>query len=190
MLMETSRLKPYLKSSLDILFVGLNPATGSSRNGHYFSVNSAFWNQLYESGLIIRKVHKISADDVVFGTTEVNCNGWSYGITDLVPTLAESDSRKVKPGPKHCASLIEDIVVFQPKVVILLHSQVRRALSQYLSLPEPLDGKLGRWSSEHINTEFFAIPFPHGNAISSSYKIALYEEVRLFLLRTRANNTL
>lgn len=190
MSMETSRLKPYLRSSLDILFVGLNPATGSSRNGHYFSVNSAFWNQLYESGLIIRKVHKMSADDVVFGTTEVNCNGWSYGITDLVPTLAESNSRKVKPRPEHCASLIQDIIALQPKVVILLHSQVRRSLSQYLSLHEPLDGKLGRWLNEHTNTEFFAIPFPHGNAVRSSYKIAIYENVRQFLLKKEASNPL
>lgn len=60
--MEKSKLVPFVRENLDILFVGLNPAKGSSYNCHYFSVNQAFWNQLYDAGLITARIDKASAD--------------------------------------------------------------------------------------------------------------------------------
>lgn len=82
--MKESRLKPFIHSGLDILFVGLNPARGSSQNGHYFSVNASFWNQLNEAGLITEFIDKGIADEIVFGSTCININEYQYGITDLV----------------------------------------------------------------------------------------------------------
>lgn len=68
--MEKSRLVPFVRYGLDILFVGLNPANGSDDHGHYFSVNQAFWNQLYKAGLITENVDKLCADDEIFGNNE------------------------------------------------------------------------------------------------------------------------
>jgi len=48
-----SNLVPFIRDNLDILFIGLNPAKGSSENRHYFSVKPAFWNQLYDAGFYV-----------------------------------------------------------------------------------------------------------------------------------------
>ena len=77
--MEKSNLIPFVRNNLDILFVGLNPAVGSSRNRRYFSANQAIWNQLYDSGLITSRVDKSIADELVFGQKDINFQGWSYG---------------------------------------------------------------------------------------------------------------
>lgn len=95
--MEKSNLIPFLRANLDILFVGLNPAKGSSRNRHYFSVNQAFWNQLLESNLITKHIDKSIADERIFGDNKINYNNWNYGITDLITEIAESNSAKIKP---------------------------------------------------------------------------------------------
>lgn len=52
----TVKLNTIHQGKSDILFVGLNPAKGSSDNLHYFSINQAFWNRLYDAGLIIARV--------------------------------------------------------------------------------------------------------------------------------------
>jgi G:T/U-mismatch repair DNA glycosylase len=95
-LVEQSTLVPFARENLDILLVGLNPAKGSSRNRHYFSVNQAFWNQLYDAGLITTHIDKSRADEIVFGSTHINFQGWWYGITDLITDMTESDSKKNK----------------------------------------------------------------------------------------------
>src|SRR5687768_6989367 len=122
--MERSNLNPFLGNNLDILFCGLNPAKGSSHNRHYFSVNQAFWNQLYCSELITSRVDKSIADKLVFGATKVNHHGWAYEITDLITDITESHSRYIKPTRKHSEALKSLILELTPKVAILLHQKV------------------------------------------------------------------
>ena len=178
--MEASTLKPFVRKGLDILFVGLNPAKGSSRKRHYFSVRAAFWDQLFRSGLITRPVDKDVADKIVFRSTEINRNGWNYGITDLVTAWAESDSTKVEPTDEDCSRLADDIRNYRPRLVVLLHSKVRNKLAAFLgmSLPRPY-GALGRWLT-NVPSEFFSVPFPHGNSIHDAFKIRVYKEIRAF----------
>lgn len=107
--MEKSNLKPFIREDLDILFVGLNPAKGSSDKRHYFSVNQSFWNQLFESGLITIRVDKNIADEVVFRTSEINYNNWSYGITDLITSIAESNSNLIAVNEVDCIRLVNFI---------------------------------------------------------------------------------
>jgi G:T/U-mismatch repair DNA glycosylase len=130
--MEKSNLVPFIRNNLHILFIGLNPAKGSSDNRHYFSVNQAFWNQLYDSGLISTKVNKLIADEIVFGSNAINFNSWNYGITDLVTEYAESDSGKIKPEVTDCERLKATILKFAPKVAILIHKKVTRNFLAYL----------------------------------------------------------
>lgn len=180
--MEQSSLIPFVRENLDVLFVGLNPAKGSSCNRHYFSVNQAFWNQLYSAGLIISRVDKSNADDVVFGGTSINFQGWSYGVTDLITEIAESDSRQIRPTRKNCEDLRNSILVLKPKVAILLHGKVLDNLLPFLgcSAPPANSGELGKLIPD-CPTMFFNIAFPHGNAITSDSKVAQYKKVKQYL---------
>ena len=180
--METSTLHPFLRQGLDILFIGLNPATGSSRNRHYFSVNQAFWNQLFSAGLITAKIGKEKADLTVFGSTSINAHNWQYGITDLVVTIADSSSKSVRPTAVDCERLIKEIVQFDPRIAVLLHSKVRDCLARFLGRSSiPTEGYLGQWV-RGADTEFFSVPFPHGNSIGSDRKVELYRGIAEYVL--------
>jgi hypothetical protein len=135
--MEYSDLKPFVHDKLDILFIGLNPSIGSNRNEHYFSVNRSFWDQLYASGLITSRVNKSHADEIVFGGTRKNCQGWSYGITDLIADIAESDSSKIKPTQQDGETLYALIRSTTPKVAVLLHGKVREKLLVGMHFAQP-----------------------------------------------------
>ena len=177
--MKKSELIPFIRKNLDILFVGLNPAHGSNLNKHYFSVNRAFWNQLYYSGLITSPVDMMTADIVVFGSSEINFKGWEYGITDLVTEIAESDSSKVKPSTSDCMRLRNTIREFNPKTVILLHGVVLKKFLNFLGhdIPKANSGRLGKLI-ENSNSYFYNIAFPHGNAITSEEKVRRYMELK------------
>ena len=180
--MEQLNLIPFVRENLDILFVGLNPARGSSRNRHYFSVNQAFWNQLCDSGLILSPVDKSNADGIIFGSTRKNFHGWSYGITDLVTAIAESDSRQIKPGREDCRNLYGLIQRLPPKVAVLLHGKVLKNFLPFVGQPVPRSnsGWLGKLIV-NCPTGFFNIAFPHGNAMPSSDKVAQYRNVKHYL---------
>ena len=164
--MEKSNLVPLIRQNLQILFVDLNPAKGSSDNRHYFFVNQAFWNQLYDAGLITEKVDKLVADETVFGSNEINYCGWEYGITDLITEVAESESRKIKPSVDDCRRLKKQIQKFQPKVAILIHGKVTKTFLPYIggsALPANY-GPIGK-VIDNCPTMFYSIAFPHGNNI-------------------------
>lgn len=181
--MEKSNLIPFVRENLDILFIGLNPAIGSSRNRRYFSVNQAIWNQLYDSGLIVSRVDKSVADEIVFGKTDINFRGWSYGITDLITAVAESDSSKIKPTRQDSEDLHALIKKLSPKVAILLHGKVLEHFLTFLGHPVPSanSGKIGTLIKD-CPTMFFNIAFPHGNTILSENKIIQYRAVKTYLL--------
>ena len=180
--MEKSKLVPFLRKDLDILFVGLNPAKGSSEKGHYFSVNQAFWNQLYESGLITKQVDKLNADDLIFGSNKYNYKNWNFGMTDLITETAESNSTKVNPKNSDCIRLENLIKEYSPKSVILIHKKVLKKFIRYLGyvVPESNTGKLGKLI-ENCDTTFYNIAFPHGNIITNESKIQKYSELKEFL---------
>lgn len=181
--MEKSNLTPFIRMNLDILFVGLNPAKGSSQNRHYFSVNQAFWNQLFHSGLIVKNIDKSIADTFVFGGTEINYNNWNFGITDLIPEFAESNSKKIKPTEKDCDRLKNDILKYKPKSVVLLHRTVLKKFNEYLGHEVPManSGNVGKLIQE-VDTIFFNIAFPHGNTILSEDKINNYKQLKKYLI--------
>lgn len=179
--MEKATLRSFLRTGLDILFVGLNPAKGSNDNGHYFSVNAAFWNQLFSSGLLCRPIDKKCADSVVFGTADINKYGWNYGITDLVTTVVESNSNKVRVTNADCQRLIMEISDYCPRTAVLLHSRVRDKLSKYLGIQRvPEQGDAGKWIAG-LPTEFFIVPFPHGNSKTTKEKVDIYKQVTKYL---------
>lgn len=184
--MQKARLVPFLRPNLDILFIGLNPAKGSNDNGHYFSVNQAFWNQLYDAGLITKWVDKVNADNIIFGNNCFNYTSWQYGITDLVTHIAESNSRKIKPTNDDCFKLKIVIQKYQPKAAILLHGTVLKRFLKFLgkAVPSTNTGALGELV-ENCKTKFYNIAFPHGNTITSIEKIEQYINLKIQLTETK-----
>jgi hypothetical protein len=184
--MEKSNLVPFIRQNLDILFVGLNPAKGSSDNRHYFSVNQAFWNQLFDAGLITKKIDKLKADRIVFGSNDINFRGWSFGITDLITEVAESDSRKIDPTEDDCRRLEREISQYQPKTVILLHGKVTKTFMPYLGV-KPVRANHGQIGQiiDNCPTMFYSIAFPHGNNIPSIKKVEKYKAVKNYLIEKK-----
>lgn len=171
---------PFIREKLDILFVGLNPADTSSMKGHYFSTNSAFWNQLYDAGLITVPVDKNTADEKIFGSSDINYKKCQYGVTDLVNYLAESNSSKVKPTYQNCVELEQYILKYEPKIVVLMHSKVFKSFVEKYKKIKIYDNKyrcLGKLI-DGCDTVFYNVPFPHGNSKTSEEKVALYKEIK------------
>jgi G:T/U-mismatch repair DNA glycosylase len=181
--MEKSNLVPFIRHDLDILFAGLNPAKGSSDNRHYFSVNQAFWNQLYDAGLIKKEVDQLEADEIVFGSNDINFCGWSFGITDLITEVAESNSRVIEPSERDCQRLEREIRKYKPKTVILLHGKVTKTFLAYLGI-KPIRANHGQIGQiiKNCPTLFYSIAFPHRNNIPSIKKVEKYKVVKNFLL--------
>lgn len=184
--MQQSNLKPFVRKNLDILFVGLNPAKGSSENGHYFSVRQSLWNQLHKAGLITEQIDKMIADDIVFGSTTKNLNNWNYGITDLITEVAESDSRKINPTNQDCIRLEKLIKELEPLTVVLLHGKVLGKFTRYLRINQPNanSGKMGKIINGS-STIFYNIAFPHGNTITDDSKIDKYKDLKQFIQSTK-----
>lgn len=84
--MEAARreLPDYLEPGLEVVFVGFNPGDRSSRVGHYYAGRgNQFWNFLYESGLVPRRLQPEDDSSIVeFGV----------GLTDLVKRWSRSSS--------------------------------------------------------------------------------------------------
>lgn len=169
---------PFVRHGLDILFVELNPANTSSKKGHYFSTNPAFWNQLYASGLITIPINMNIADEQVFGSSTINANHWEYGVTDLVNFIAGSNSSKIKPSLKDNTTLLQTIKTHEPKIVVLLHSKVVNSfVKEYLGKSVVKYGNLGKLI-EGCDSLFFNVPFPHGNTITSDVKVEMYKQIK------------
>lgn len=183
--MEDINLKPFVRENLDILFIGLNPAIVSNQKGHYFSVKQSLWSQLYRSGLILEEVNKDNADELIFGGTALNVGHLSFGITDLVTNIANSDSSEVNPTEDDCEKLKQTILKYKPRVAIILHGKVlRKFVFGYLKAKKcpSNSGNMGKLLKD-CDTIFYNIAFPHGNAIPDENKIKRYEEIRELILK-------
>lgn len=176
----------FMRPNLDVLFVGLNPATASAERQHYFSTTAHFWNRLYDSGLITRALRCRNfdgyADDLVFGQTTYNAHNWSYGITDLMRTVVETNSQKVKPTTEDCKAFCDSIRIFKPRVVVLMGGKVYDSIIKYCRLSRQVSneyGNIGRLLAG-CDTTFFYVPFPTSR-MNKIEMTRLYSLVRLYL---------
>lgn len=181
-------LTPFERPDLDILFVGLNPAEESNRNGHYFSVKSSLWEQLAIAGLITEPLHFDerwrTADRVVFGSTKINYRGWSYGVTDLLPDVVNSDSSAVSPKWHHGEELIRRVALLKPRMAIVLHAKVAKCIERVLRTSligsSPTIEGFGSTSVKvrDCRTVIARVPFPHGTKYSYSQIARVYSELK------------
>lgn len=177
--MPDSNLRQYLRPGLDILFVALNPPVQSNDNCHWFSgKQSCFFDLLYRSGIISEYVDKRVADDIVFGGTGINYQHANYGVVDLVGNVVETNSTKVKPIKQDVDRLVARILETDPRIVCVIHSKVRTALSRYGNLARPLEygdcGALLHGSGTH----FVLSSFPNGSNIPESQRLQIFGLMR------------
>ena len=176
---------------MDVLFVGLNPATASAERQHYFSTTGHFWYRLYDSGLITRALGCSNvegyADELVFGQTTYNAHNWSYGITDLVRTVVETNSRNVKPTSEDCKAFCDNIRTFRPRTVVLMGGKVYDSFIRCCRLSRQVSNEYGNKGRllAGCDTIFFYVPFPTA-PIEACEVSALYSLVRLFLEENEA----
>ena len=158
-------LPDYLRSGLDIVFVGLNPSTISVKQGHYFAnPRNRFWKALNMSGLIPVELNpELDSHMVDYG----------IGLTDLIkrPTsqatgLKASDYRQWTPVLKN------KLILYQPKVACF---QGMLCYKAFLKYGENLNLKpeLGLQTNMINLTHIFVAPNPSpANAKYSSVDIA------------------
>lgn len=176
---------------MDVLFVGLNPASASAERQHYFSTTGHFWYRLYDSGLITRVLGCSNvdgyADELVFGQTTYNAHNWSYGITDLVRTVVETNSRNVKPTSEDCKAFCDNIRTFRPRTVVLMGGKVYDSFIRCCRLSRQVSNEYGNKGRllAGCDTIFFYVPFPTA-PIEACEVSALYSLVRLFLEENEA----
>ena len=192
---ETKRLKPFIGLNLDILFMPLNPSEKSENDGHYFSQNKIFWNQLYSSGLITKKINinntPILSDVEIFKKNSYNYNNFNYGIKDLVPDIVSGNSKEVRSflinneekAELYCSNFKNDILKYNPKVVIMMHRFVADFFyKKYLKNQKVKmnQGFLGRPLIEHnCKTNFFIVPFPSSmHQYDSSVAVNIFKQVK------------
>ncbi len=173
------KLKPFLRTNLDVLFIALNPAEQSNSNGHYFSgKGSRFFKLLAESGLITREIPKVRADEQVFGTTEINYKRASFGVIDLVPGVVETNGGRVRAKAEHVVCLTSEIRNYAPRFACVIHSSVRSSLTRYGDLVRPLEYRWCGCVLRDCATEFVLNYFPNGNSIKDDKKIHIFRLLR------------
>lgn len=153
--MHVVNLGSYIHPDMAILFVPLNPPDQSDLNGHYFSRVSTFFDILIDSGLIKRRItNLLEADEQVFGDKEINFRNLNFGIKDLV-SIVETDSRKVKATREDMERILNIADVFQPGIICLMHSKVRKAFSRSKVIPKNVGyGKIGLYKNSIIYAAF------------------------------------
>lgn len=172
----------FLKPNLDVLFVALNPAKESNKNGHYFSGSrSLFYRRWYEAGLLTEDVHSrrtVDSDDVVFGTTAINYKDKSFGVIDIVKDIAESKGSSVKISDEAYAEFIMDLRENNPKNIVIIMSFVKEKINRKEKI-KLVYGPNGQ-ALKHlgINANVFCFPFPNGSSFSASQIIDYYSQLK------------
>ena len=134
------------------------------------------------SGLITREIPRGHADEIVFGTTEINCAGAAFGVVDLVDDLVETDSKRVHPTPRHVARLLDRVRELDARFACVIHSKVRDSLNHYGQLRSQMGYGWCGPVLPNCTTEFVVNSFPNGNSIVDAEKIRIFRLLRDRLL--------
>jgi len=165
--MPQSNLNEILHPKMDILFLGLNPPRNSNTNGKYFSNNLSFWNLLHRSGLIAESIlNKLDGQDLVFRNQQINYKNASYGVTDLVHDIVETNSTKVKIAGSQIKRITDILDNYDCRILCLMHSRVAKKFKQSgLIDNEKSYGEVGRYKS----TMVFNVPFHCASIANKEY---------------------
>lgn len=142
---------------LRVLFVGINPGVRSALTGHHFAgPSNAFWNLLFDSGLVPERVSHVDDDRLP---------EWGYGITNLVarPTPGVSDLTRSELQAGR-SGLERKIHRHKPAIVAAVGITVFRAL-----FPMTKSVKAGPSGVEIGGAPIWVLPNPSGRNAHFSY---------------------
>jgi mismatch-specific thymine-DNA glycosylase len=105
-----SVLPDYLRTGLDLVFVGINPGTKSAAAGHHYAgPGNHFWPLLHESGLVTEPL-KYPDDKRVLE--------WGIGLTNMVarpsPSITDLSLDEMRAG---AAVLVGKLLKYAPRIV-------------------------------------------------------------------------
>ena len=174
-------LPDYLRSGLDIVFVGLNPGLYSAQVGHYFATpRNRFWAAINRSGLLPEPLDP---------TTDHRMLELGMGFTDVVkrPSSGSSDLRAAD-FRRWAPVLKEKLERYQPKIVCF-HGAV--AYRNYLSHAEGVRERpeLGLQPRDIGRSRVFLVPNPSPANAAYSLDVLVCWYRRLGELRDELNAT-
>jgi TDG/mug DNA glycosylase family protein len=162
-------LPDYLRSGLDVVFVGFNPGDRSSRIGHYYAGRgNQFWSLLFESGLVSEQIAPEDDRRVIeFG----------IGLTDIVKRWSKSSSSLRAPDYQNgIPRLIAKLKDATPRVVAfngkLAYERVTRSAVRLGWQPEPLEG-----------AQVFVLPSTSGRngSLTRRAKLAYFRQLARYI---------
>ena len=72
------------------------------------------------------------------------------------------------------------IIDYKPKNAIIIHSKVRNKL--YNNYTPMTKGNIGKiFIDEGCDTNFFLVPFPHGDSTKQEVKINMYRDIKILI---------
>ena len=148
--MET--LPDYLRTGLDIVFVGINPSAYSAKAGHYFAnPRNRFWMALNRSGLV---EGKLSAE------TDYTLPDQGIGFTDVVKRPTAQASQLTADEYRRGAPVLKKKLERDAPVIVCFNGVT--AYRQYLKYGDGVDQQveLGVQQAAIGTSQVFVAPNP------------------------------
>ena len=153
----------YVAPSLDILLVGINPGIRSSEKGHHFAgPGNKFWNLLFESGLVPRK---LSYEE------DYRLPEHGIGLTNIVARPSRSTADLVPRDFERGRSLLlKKIENFRPRTAAFVGVTVFRELWPAMACGKPPKAISCGPRPERIGgASIYVLPNPSGRNAHFSY---------------------
>lgn len=176
--MEETRpeLPDYLAPGLEVVFVGFNPGDRSSRLGHYYAGRgNQFWNFLYESGLVPRRLGpEDDASVVEFG----------LGLTDVVKRWSKS-SGDLGVGD-YCQGIPRLAAKLEAAAPLVVAFNGKGAYEKYAGRPAELGWQRDRAAGSRV----FVLPSTSGRngSLTRAAKLAYFLRLARWVQSQRRAN--
>jgi TDG/mug DNA glycosylase family protein len=157
------RLPDYLRPSLAVLLVGINPGIRSAELGHHFAgVGNKFWNLLFDSGLVPRRM----GYEEDFRLPE-----HGIGITNIVERASRSSSDLGRGDfERGRGKLVATIEKYRPRAAAFVGVTVFRELWPAIAPgPAPKPIPCGPRPETIGKTALFVLPNPSGRNAHFKY---------------------
>lgn len=162
------KLPDYLRPSLDLVLVGINPGVRSAEVGHHFAgIGNKFWSLLFESGLVPRRM---SYEE------DYRLPDHGIGITNIVARASRSSSDlRREDFERGRGSLLNKIRKYQPRAAAFVGVTVFRELWPAIASGRaPVEIPCGPRPETIGRTALFVLPNPSGRNAHFTYEEMLH----------------
>ena len=167
-MVTTKTLPDYIKSDLDILFIGINPGTRSAEVGHHYAgPSNRFWKLLNEAKLV---------PCVVTYQDDWRLPEWGLGLTNVVSRTTSGSSGLAKPDyVTGRAALADKVRQYRPRILALLGITLypilfpKRLLSGERSRKRTSKSQVGLLPESFEGAKVVLLPNPSGRNAHYSY---------------------